>query len=139
MTATSTPTLDMPPNMRDVSARIANYARENLEGVDVVSVGPLFGEIGEMASGGVQYSVVVIAPERGGKDFAPYYVMLDVAQDPFMAAVYRKGLIVALEEFFGRVQVFGNELTLAKYCQEEWPSEGIGRLVADLMRTRGLN
>ena len=44
MTATSTPTLDMLPNMRDVAARIAIYARENLDGVDVVSVGPVVGE-----------------------------------------------------------------------------------------------
>jgi hypothetical protein len=27
--------------------------------------------------------------------------MLDIAPDPFMAAVYRTALIVALEEFFG--------------------------------------
>jgi hypothetical protein len=39
MTATSTPTLDMLPNMRNVAAVIANDARENLAGVDVVSVG----------------------------------------------------------------------------------------------------
>ena len=41
MTATSQPTLDMLPNMRDVAAVIATGARENLDGVDVVSVGPL--------------------------------------------------------------------------------------------------
>jgi hypothetical protein len=54
-----------------------------------------------------------------------------------MANVYRTGLIIALEEFFGRVQIFGDTLTLAKYCQ--WPSDGIDRLVTDLMRSRRLN
>ena len=44
--------------------------------------------------------------------------MLDVAQDPFMAVVHRTGLIIALEEVFGRVQIFGNELTLAKLPKE---------------------
>jgi len=57
-----------------------------------------------------------------GKDFASSYVMLDVAQDPFMAVVHRSGLIIALEEFFGRVQIFGNELTLAKCCQKSGPA-----------------
>ena len=57
----------MLPNMRDVAAVIAKDACENLEGVDVVSVGPLFAEL---APGGVEYSVVVIVPVPGGKDFA---------------------------------------------------------------------
>jgi hypothetical protein len=35
---------------------IADDARENLAGVDVISVGPLWGELGP---GGMQYSVVV--------------------------------------------------------------------------------
>jgi hypothetical protein len=56
------------------------------------------------------YLVVAIVPDRDGKDFVPSQVMLDIAQDPFMAAVYRTGLIVALEEFFGRVQIFGDTL-----------------------------
>jgi hypothetical protein len=38
MTATSTPTLDMLPNMREVAAVIAKDADENLAGGDVVSV-----------------------------------------------------------------------------------------------------
>jgi hypothetical protein len=45
-----------------------------------------------------------------------------LAQDPFMATFYRTALIVALEEFFGRVQIFGDTLTLAKYCQKMCPS-----------------
>jgi hypothetical protein len=43
-------------------------ASENLARVDVVSIGPLFAEL---APGGMQYSVVVIVPNRDGKDFAP--------------------------------------------------------------------
>ena len=81
--------MDTLPSMRDVAAVIAKDARENLAGVDVISVGPLYGEL---APGGVaQYSVVVIVPKRGGKDCSWIYVMLDVAQDPFMANVYRTG------------------------------------------------
>jgi hypothetical protein len=56
-----------------------------------------------------------------------------------MANVHRTGLIIALEELFGRVQIFGDTLTLGKYCQKEWPSDGVDRLVTDLMRSRGLN
>jgi len=47
-----------------VAAVIAKHAREKLAGVDVISIGPVFGE---MVAGGVQYSVVVIVPERDGK------------------------------------------------------------------------
>jgi hypothetical protein len=68
MTATSQPTLATLPDMHNVAAIIAQDARENEAGVDVISIGPVYGE---MAPGGVQYSVVVIVPERGGKDFAP--------------------------------------------------------------------
>jgi hypothetical protein len=64
MTATSTPTLEMLPNMRNVAAVIAQDARENLAGVDVISVGPL---CGELAPGGVQYRCLFV-PERDGKD-----------------------------------------------------------------------
>ena len=127
MTATNTPTLDMLANMRNVAAVIAKDASENLAGVDVVNVGPLWGEL---APGGTQYSVIAIVPNRDGKDFSTSYVMLDIGQDPFMTTVYRTALIVALEEFFGRVQIFGNELTLAKYCPER---------VAEMVGNRGLN
>jgi hypothetical protein len=44
-----------------------------------------------------------------------------------------------LEEFFGWVQIFGNALTLAKYCQKEWPSEHMDRAVAEIMRERSIN
>jgi hypothetical protein len=56
-----------------------------------------------------------------------------------MATVYRTGLIIALEEFFGRVQIFGDELTLAKYCQKERPTERGNQVVAEMVRSRGLN
>jgi hypothetical protein len=65
--------------------------------------------------------------------------MLDIAQDPFMANVYRTALIVALEEFFGRVQIFGDDLTLAKYGAKEWPNPELNQMVADMVRRRGLN
>jgi hypothetical protein len=42
--------------------------------------------------------------------------MLDIAHESLMTTVYWTTLIVALEEFFGRVQIF----TLAKYYQQGW-------------------
>ena len=110
--------------MRVVAAAIAHDARQNLAGVDVVSVGPVYGE---QADHGLRYSVMVIVPERDGPNFGCRQIMLDIAQDPFMANAYRIALIVSLEDFFGRVQVFGDALTLAKYCQKEWPGEKIDR------------
>jgi hypothetical protein len=62
--------------------------------------------------------------------------MLDIAR-PVHGNVYRTALIVSLEDFFGRGQIFGDGLTLARYCQKEWPDERID-LVADLVRSRGL-
>jgi hypothetical protein len=64
----------------------------------------------------------VIIPEHGGKDFAPGHVMLDIAQEAtleiaqesFTATVYRTALIVALEEFFDRVQIFHARQILPK-------------------------
>jgi hypothetical protein len=56
-----------------------------------------------------------------------------------MAAVYRNGLIIALEESFGRVQIFGTELAPAKYLQKECPSEHADRAVSEMLRKRGLN
>jgi hypothetical protein len=78
-------------------------------------------------------------PRATTRDYAPSQVLLDIAQDPFMAAVCRTAFIVALEEFFGRVQIFSDALTLAKYCQKEWPNERLDQLVADVVRNRGLN
>lgn len=65
--------------------------------------------------------------------------MLDVAPDPFVAAVYRTGPIIALEELLGRVQVFGDAPTLAKYWQREWPSECGKQASAEMMHNRWLN
>jgi hypothetical protein len=39
--------------------------------------------------------------------------------EPMLAALYRRALVVAMEEFFGCVQIFGKELALAKYCQRK--------------------
>ena len=44
MTATSQPTLDTLPDMHNVAAIIAQDARENRAGVDVISAGPVYGE-----------------------------------------------------------------------------------------------
>jgi len=64
--------IDALPNMREVAAVIAKNARENVAGADVISVGSLFAE---PRPGGVQYSVVVIVPEPGGKDFSLSFVI----------------------------------------------------------------
>jgi hypothetical protein len=56
-----------------------------------------------------------------------------------LAAIYRVALVFALEEFFGRVQIFGTELALAKYLQQMWPSEQGRQAVAEMVRNRGLN
>ena len=120
--------------MPDVAAVIAEDARENLGGTEVVSVGSVFAR--EIQ--GVQcYLVVAIVPDRDGKDFVPSQVILDVTQNHMVAAVNRLTLISCLEELFARVQVFGTELALAKYCQKEWPSGEMDQAVAEMKR--GLN
>jgi hypothetical protein len=91
------------------------------------------------ATGGMRFSVFAIVPAPDGKDYVSRQLLLDIAQDPFMATVYRTALIIALEEFFGRVQSFGDTLALAKYCQKEWPSERIDQIVASMVRNRGIN
>jgi hypothetical protein len=55
---------------------------------------------GELPPGDQRYSAMIIVPNRDGKNFAASQIMLDIAQDPFMASVYRTVLIVGLEEFF---------------------------------------
>jgi hypothetical protein len=40
---------------------------------------------------------------------------------------------------YGRVQIFGSELTLAKYCQQEWPTERGKQAIDEMVRNRGLN
>ena len=48
------------------NAPIAEDALENLSGIDVVSVGPVFGE---QAEDGGRFSLVTVVPNRGGNDF----------------------------------------------------------------------
>jgi hypothetical protein len=38
-----------------------------------------------------------------------------------------------------RRQIFGDELTPAKYCQKEWPTERGSQVVAEMDRNPGLN
>jgi hypothetical protein len=118
----------------DAAAMIAKDARENLGGVEVVSVGSVFAR--EIQ--GVQcHAVVAIVPDRDGKDFVPSQVILDVTRNYTVACVNRMTLISCLEDHFARVQVFGTELALAKYCQKEWPSEHTDQVIAEMKR--GLN
>jgi len=46
----------------------------------------------EIAPGGMQYSVIVIVPERDGKNYASSHVMLDIAQGSFTTTVYRTAI-----------------------------------------------
>jgi hypothetical protein len=118
-----------------VAAMIAKDARENLGGVEVVSVGSVFAREIQGVQCYLQcYLVVAIVPDRDGKDFVPSQVILDVTQNHMVASVNRLTLISCLEELFARVQVFGTELALAKYCQKEWPSEHMDQVVAEMKR-----
>jgi hypothetical protein len=65
---------------------------------------------------GREYSVVVVVPERDGKDFAPYYALLDIAQDPFMGPRLPDSADHSVGRVFRPRADFGSELTLAKYC-----------------------
>jgi hypothetical protein len=85
----------------------------------VISVGPAYASLTPF---GQRYSVMTIVAERGGQDFVGHDVILVGAEsDPTLAAVYRMALVIALEEFFACVQIFGTELALAKYWQKKWP------------------
>jgi hypothetical protein len=117
--------------MRAAAQALADEARENYGGVDVISVGPAYTSLTPLGS---RYCVMTIIPERGGQDFVGHDVILVGAESaPMLATVYR----IALEEFFACVQIFGTELALAKYCQKKWPGGRIDQAVADLVR--GLN
>ena len=48
------------------NAAIAEDALENLSGIDVANVGPVFGE---QAENGVRFSLVTVVPNRGRNDF----------------------------------------------------------------------
>jgi hypothetical protein len=43
-------------------------------------------------------------------------------------------LIMALETYFGRVQIFGDELEFAKYCQKQWTAERADQAVAETVQ-----
>jgi hypothetical protein len=120
--------------MPDVAALIAKDARENLGGVEVVSVGSVFAR---EIQGVICHAVVAIVPDRDGKDGVPSQVIVDVTQNYTVACVNRMTFISCLEDHFARVQVFGTELALAKYCQREWPSEEMDQVIAEMKR--GLN
>ena|ERR1700741_3135479 len=68
------------------AAMIAKDARENLGGLDVVSVGSVFAR---EIQGVMCHAVVAIVPDRDGKDFVPSQVILDVPQNYMVAAVNR--------------------------------------------------
>jgi hypothetical protein len=63
MTETEQQPLPPSPQPADIAAGIAKDAQENLGGLDLVSVGPLFAEP-RPGGGGVRYSVLVVVPER---------------------------------------------------------------------------
>jgi hypothetical protein len=66
--------------------------------------------------------------------------MLDVVHDHlFMATVYWTALIIGLKDSFGRLQIFGDQLTLSKCCQNERPSERGRQAVLEMVRSRALN
>jgi len=56
----------------------------------------------------------------------PSFVMLDVAQDPFMTTVYRTGLIIALEEFWSRAdfrqRAYASQILPKRVAKRAWKS-----------------
>jgi hypothetical protein len=82
-------------------------------------------------------SPVAIVPDRDGTDFVPTEVVLDTSQNYLVASVHRMTLIACLEELFARVQIFGTELALAKYCQKEWPRQYKDEVIAEMKRGLG--
>jgi hypothetical protein len=81
----------------------------------------------------------VALPNRAGDDFVAHLITLAHVEDVLLAQINRNALIMALETHFCRVQIFSSELAFVKYCQKEWPSEGINQVVAGLISKRGLN
>jgi hypothetical protein len=110
MTATSQPTLDTLPTMRDVAAVIAEDARENLAGVDVVSIDPL---CAEQVEGETHYCVVAIVPDRDGKGYVPKHILLGAGPNLALAYVNRAALIFA----------FGTELATPRHLIVYVPHE----------------
>jgi hypothetical protein len=95
------------PSMLSPEAIAEGIARnaQGLEGLDVVSVGPMF--VDDMGGWPCLHAYVVL-PKNGAQDYASILVILSVKQDPFLAQVNRTALVVALEGLFGRVRLFGN-------------------------------
>jgi hypothetical protein len=81
----------------------------------------------------------VLLPKDGGKTFAANVIMLSHVEEPWLGMVNRNALIVALEPCFARVQIFGDELAFAKYCQGQWPSDAMNKVVSNIIQARGLN
>jgi hypothetical protein len=119
-----------------IAEGIAKDARENLDGVDVCHVGPLFVDEDDKCQ---FLHCYVVLPKDGGKTFAANVVTLSHIEEPWFAKVNRQALIVCLEPLFARVQIFGDELAFAKYCQGQWPSDAINKVVSDIIKARGLN
>jgi hypothetical protein len=73
-------------------------------------------------------------PKDASKDFAANVVRLGTTENPFLAEINRTALILSLEKPFGRVQIFGDELAFAKYCQKEWLDERADQALAEMVQ-----
>jgi hypothetical protein len=73
----------------DIAVGIAKDAQENLDGLDVVSIGPMW--LGEAD----QIEVYAVVPKDGGKDFAANIVTLGTTESVFLAQINRQALIIA--------------------------------------------
>jgi hypothetical protein len=94
--------------------------------------------LGSVARGfGVDEPLGFVLPRL--HEFLGFLITLAHVQDILLAQVNRTALILALELLFVRVQIFGSGLGFAKFCQKEWPSENVDRVVAGIVRKRGLN
>jgi hypothetical protein len=96
----------------------------------VVNVGHIFADD---VAGERYLQVYIVLPNRASDDFVVHLITLAHLQDPLLAQVNRTALIMALEQLFGRVQIFGDELAFAEYCQKEWPNETINEVVAGII------
>jgi hypothetical protein len=90
--------------MRDAAARIAKDGQENLDGLDVVSVGPMWAND---VDGETYIELYAVVPDHEGDDFVVRLITLAHVQDVLLAQINHTALIMALETHFGRVQIFG--------------------------------
>jgi hypothetical protein len=109
---------ELPPHLQNVmnpqaiAEGIAKDARDNLDGVEVCHVGPLFVDEDDNC----QYlHCYVLLPKDGGKTFAANVITLSHVEEPWLGMVNRNALIVALE------------------------FDTINQVVTGLIRSRGLN